>query len=463
MTILPTKWALLAIGMLFAVSVALLSSVADAQSNSIAPSNVSARDGANYGEAIVGWTPAPAAVSNRVGWASYAEVQAAHNAGNWLEAFYFVEVGGSQDRFIVRRLEPSEQHAFIVATITASGSYVYSDWVFHTTAERNYRDDSRLDTVRSRGHLICASNNGLPGFGYLNPDTGNTVGFDIDLCRAVAAAVLGNPDAVEFRPTGAAERGSTMQSGEVDMMSRNTTWTTSRNAQWGNFAPTMFYDGQGFIVPTALGVSYVLELDDATVCVQQGTTTELNLLDFVNQNNLHIHVSTFPDNTSANEAYLAGHCDALTADRSELVSTRTGLQNPDAHVILPGTISEEPLGPVVPHGDEQWYDLITAVMSILIYAEAFGITADSVPTAVTGNPSVDRLFGLEGNYGQETMGLSGTAAQRVIRAVGNYGAIYDRHLAPLGLTRAGSRNALWSTAPCNDCPKGGQIYAAPLR
>ena len=140
-----------------------------------------------------------------------------------------------------------------------------------------------------------------------------------------------------------------------------------------------------------------------------------------------------------------------------------GFPNPDDHTILPGTISEEPLGPVVPHGDEQWYDLVSAVMTMLIYAEAFGINSGNVPTAVTGNTSVDRMFGLEGGYGQETMGLSETAAQDVITQVGNYGQIYDRHLTPLGLERAGSRNALWSAAPCSDCPKGGQIYAAPLR
>ena len=322
--------------------------------------------------------------------------------------------------------------------------------------------DSRLTLVRNRGQLVCASNNSLTGFGYIN-DAGDTVGFDIDLCRAVAAAVLGDADAVEYRPTTAAERGPTMQGGEVDMMSRNTTWTSSRNISWGNFAPTMFYDGQGFMVPTALGVSGMMELDDATVCVQQGTTTELNLNDFITQNDLHIEVSTFPDNTSANEAYTAGTCDALTTDRSGLVSTRAGLDNPENHVILPGTISEEPLGPVVPHGDEEWYDIVTTVMGILIYAEAFGITANSVPTAATGETAVDRLFGLSGSYGQEDIGLGATVAQDVIRAVGNYGEIYDRHLTPLGLTREDSRNALWSAAPCTDCPKGGQIYTAPLR
>ena len=321
---------------------------------------------------------------------------------------------------------------------------------------------SRLDMVRERGQLVCASNNSLAGFGFVN-DEGNTVGFDIDLCRAVAAAVLGNANAVEFQPTTAAERGPTMQSGEVDMMSRNTTWTTSRNTGWGNFAPTMFYDGQGFMVPKSLGVSSMDELGGSAVCVQQGTTTELNLQDFINQSGLDIGVSTFPDNTTANNAYEAGQCQALTTDRSGLVSTRVGLDNPDDHTILPGTISEEPLGPVVPHGDEQWYDIVTTVMTILIYAEAFGINSGNVPEAATGNTSVDRLFGLEGSFGQEDLGLDTTVAQTVIRQVGNYGQIYDNHLTPLGLERAGSRNALWAAAPCENCPKGGQIYAAPPR
>ena len=323
-------------------------------------------------------------------------------------------------------------------------------------------EGSRLQTIKDRGTLICASNNSLAGFGFID-DSGNTVGFDIDLCRAVAAAVLGDANAVEFRPTTASERGPAMQSGEVDIMSRNTTWTSSRNAQWGNFAQTMFYDGQGFMVPKRLGVSGMMELQDAKVCVQQGTTTELNLQDFSNQNNMNLDVVTFPDNISTNAAYLNEQCDALTTDRSGLVSTRGGFDNPDDHVILAGTISEEPLGPVVPHGDEQWYDVVYSVMAILIYAEAYGITSDSVPTAVTGNTSVDRMLGLEGGYGQDSMGLSETVAQDVIRAVGNYGEIYDRHLTPLGLAREGSRNALWSGAPCTDCPKGGQVYSAPLR
>ena len=321
---------------------------------------------------------------------------------------------------------------------------------------------SRLQMVRDRGALICASTDSLAGFASIDGG-GNTVGFDIDLCRAVAAAVLGDANAVEFRPTTNSERGPTMQSGEVDMMSRNTTWTSSRNAQWGNFAQTMFYDGQGFMVPRSLGVSGMMELQGAKVCVQQGTTTELNLQDFSNQNHMDLDVLTFLDNISTNAAYLKEQCEAVTTDRSALVATRAGFDRPDDHVILSGTISEEPLGPLVPHGDEQWYDVVHSVMAILIYAEAYGITSDNLPTEVTGRTSVDRMLGLEGGYGQESMGLSETAAQDVIRGVGNYGEIYDRHLTPLGLAREGSRNALWSGAPCMDCPKGGQIYSAPLR
>ena len=322
--------------------------------------------------------------------------------------------------------------------------------------------ESRVAMIKDRGQVVCASNNSLAGFGFTD-DSGNTVGFDIDLCRALAAAVLGNADAVEYRPTTAAERGPSMQSGEVDVMSRNTTWTTSRDATWGNFAQTMFYDGQGFMVPKSLGLMSSSELGGSKVCVQQGTTTELNLQDFINQNNLDIEVVTFPDNTSTNAAYTSGQCDALTTDRSGLVANRQGFDNPDDHTILPETISEEPLGPVVPHGDEEWYDIVKSVMAILIYAEAFEITSGNIPTSSTGKSAIDRLFGIEGSWGQEELGLSPTVAQDVIRAVGNYGEIYDRHLTPLGLEREGSRNALWSSAPCMGCPKGGQVYAAPLR
>ena len=325
-------------------------------------------------------------------------------------------------------------------------------------------EKSRLETVMERGSVICASRNDVPGYGFLD-EAGNNVGFDIDLCRALAAAVLGDPNAIEIRLISAAERGPTIQSGEVDMLVRTVTWTTSRDAQWGNYAQTMFYDGQGFMVREDLGVDSALDLKDATVCVTQGTTTELNLQDFSNQHNLNITALTFEDTDAVVAAYESQQCDSFTNDRSQLAAIGSAFADVDAHVILPETISEEPLGPVVPHGDEQWYDIVKTVMGMLIYAEAYGVDSGSVPTAETGDTVVDRLFGLSGSYGQETMGLKQTAAQDVIRSVGNYGEIYDRNLASgnINLPRENGRNALWANARCTDCPKGGQIYAAPLR
>ncbi len=325
---------------------------------------------------------------------------------------------------------------------------------------------ARLQAVKDRGKVICASRNDVPGYGYID-DSGNNVGFDIDLCRALAAAVLGDPNAIEIRLITAAERGPTIQSGEVDMLVRTVTWTTSRDAGWGNYAQTMFYDGQGFMVNKAAnpGVASALDLEGATVCVTQGTTTELNLEDFSKQNGLNISALTFEDTDAVVAAYQGGQCDAFTNDRSQLAAIGSAFDNISDHIILPETISEEPLGPVVPHGDDQWFDIVKTVMAILIYAEAYGVESGNVPSAATGDTKVDRLFGLEGSFGQESLGLSQTAAQDVVRAVGNYGEIYDRNLGPSGinLPRENGRNALWADASCTDCPKGGQIYAAPLR
>ena len=292
-------------------------------------------------------------------------------------------------------------------------------------------EGDRLQAVKDRGKVICASRNDVPGYGQLD-EAGNNVGFDIDLCRALAAAVLGDPNAIEIRLISAAERGPTIQSGEVDMLVRTVTWTTSRDSQWGNYAQTMFFDGQGFLVNKELGISSALELKDATVCVTQGTTTELNLQDFSNQNNLNLEALTFEDTDAVAAAYQSGQCDAFTNDRSQLAAIGSAFQNRDDHVILPETISEEPLGPVVPHGDDQWFDIVKTVMSILIYAEAYSVDSMDVPTSVTGDTKVDRLFGLEGSFGQESLGLSKTAAQDVIKAVGNYGEIYNRNLGPGG-------------------------------
>ena len=324
--------------------------------------------------------------------------------------------------------------------------------------------EGRLNTVRERGRVICASRDDVPGYGGIDA-AGNNVGFDIDLCRALATAVLGDPNAIEIRLITAAERGPTIQSGEVDMLVRTVTWTSSRDAGWGNYAQTMFYDGQGFMVRADSGITDALELEGATVCVTLGTTTELNLQDFSDQNGLGITVSTFEDTDAVVAAYDAGQCDSFTNDNSQLAALRTALSNPADHVILPNTISEEPLGPVVPHGDDQWFDIVKTVMAILIYGEAYGVSQSDVPSAATDNTKVDRLLGLSGAFGQEELGLSETVAQDVLKAVGNYGEIYDRNLGPSGidLPREGGRNALWANAPCTDCPKGGQIYAAPLR
>ena len=352
------------------------------------------------------------------------------------------------------------------ADAMAQGAMMTDDEVMTRAGEMGMMMPSgnRLQQVKDRGKVICASRNDVPGYGYLDA-SGNNVGFDIDLCRALATAVLGDPNAIEIRLISAAERGPTIQSGEVDMLVRTVTWTTSRDSQWGNYAQTMFFDGQGFLVNKDLGISSALELGGASVCVTQGTTTELNLADFSSQNNLNIEAVTFEDTDAVVAAYESGQCDAFTNDRSQLAALGSAMSDPMAHTILPETISEEPLGPVVPHGDDQWFDVVKTVMGILIYAEAYGVDSGSVPSSVTGDTKVDRLMGLEGSFGQESLGISQTAAQDVIKAVGNYGEIYDRNLGPSGinLPREGGRNALWADAPCMGCPKGGQIYAAPLR
>ena len=324
---------------------------------------------------------------------------------------------------------------------------------------------SRLDTVRQRGKVICASRNDVPGYGALDA-AGNNVGFDIDLCRALATAVLGDPNAIEIRLITAAERGPTIQSGEVDMLVRTVTWTTSRDASWGNYAQTMFYDGQGFMVPADLGVTSAYELGGAAVCVTAGTTTELNMADFFRQNGLEYNPKVFEDTDVVLESYKSGSCDVFTNDRSQLAALRSALPNPEEHVILPETISEEPLGPVVPHGDDQWFDIVKTVMGLLIFSEAYGIDSGNVDAVAAGdNVKAKRLLGTEGSFGQDELGLDQNVGQAIIKAVGNYGEIYERNLGADGvdLPREGGRNALWADAPCQDCPKGGQIYAAPLR
>ena len=323
--------------------------------------------------------------------------------------------------------------------------------------------ESRLEAVRDRGKVVCATLQDTPGFGFLD-EAGNLEGFDIDLCRAVAAATLGDADAVELRAITAAERGPVMQAGEVDLLVFVTTWTSARDAAWGDFVPTMFYDGQGFMVHARLGISSAYELEGAAVCTVAGTTSELNMSDFFRQNRMAYSPSIFEHTDVAFQAYTEGTCDAFTTDRSALAALRSGLPDPGEHVILPETISEEPLTPLVPHGDSQWFDVVKTVMAILIQGEALGVSSANVAELTASDSvKVKRLLGAEGSWGQEDLGLDLTVAQTIISAVGNYGEIYDRHLGSGGLGLPRGRNALWADAPCVDCPKGGQIYAPPLR
>ncbi len=314
-----------------------------------------------------------------------------------------------------------------------------------------------LARVQARGRLICGGRTDLLGFGYLDDD-GRNLGIDIDLCRAVATAVLGDPEAVEIVPITAAERGPAIQSGEIDLLTRNVTWTTSRDAQWGNFTVVMFYDGQGFIVPSDLGVTELEQLDGATGCVTTGTTTELNLESAFRQRGLTYESVAFEDTASVYNAYAEGRCDFATSDKSQLLAIREGLPDPSAHEILAITISKEPLTPVVPHGDDQWLDLVKTVMWGLINAEWLDVTQANVGDMTSSeNLKVLKMLGVESEFGQAELGLSATFMQDVLAAVGNYGEIYDRYLGPNGLafTLPRGPNLHWTD--------GGLIYAPPMK
>ncbi len=312
---------------------------------------------------------------------------------------------------------------------------------------------TRLQTILDRGKLICGVNGGLPGFSFLDEATGQFTGFDADYCRAVAAALFDDPNAVEFRPLSAKERSTALQSGEIDVLIRNTTWTSSRDASWGNFGPTIFYDGQGMMVRKDLGVTKLEDLAGASICVQTGTTTELNLTDKMRELGVDFTPVVFEDIDSTYAAYEEGRCDAVTSDRSQLAARRTTMKNPDDHVILDVVMSKEPLGPVVPHGDDQWFDVVKWVVFATIQAEEFGITSQNIDQFMNSDkPEIRRFLGLEGDLGQQ-LGLSNDFTVRIIRHVGNYAEIFDRNLTPLGLGRG--VNTLWT--------EGGLLYSPPFR
>ena len=314
-----------------------------------------------------------------------------------------------------------------------------------------------LEDVKAKGFLQCGVNTGLIGFGSTD-DQGEWKGFDVDYCRAVAAAIFGDPKAVKFTPLTAKERFTALQSGEIDMLSRNTTWTMSRDTSLGlAFAGTSYYDGQGFMVKTSLGVSSALQLGGASICVQTGTTTELNMADFFKRNNMQYNPVVFEQLPEVNAAYDSGRCDAYTTDASGLYATRLTLTTPEDHVILPEIISKEPLGPVVRQGDDQWFNIVKWTHFALINAEELGVTSKNVDEMKSSdNQDIRRLLGTDGTFG-EMIGLGNDWAANVIKAVGNYGEVFERNIGtdtPLKIARG--LNALWTT-------KGGIQYAPPIR
>jgi general L-amino acid transport system substrate-binding protein len=313
----------------------------------------------------------------------------------------------------------------------------------------------RLALVKSRGKLICGVNDALPGFSALDKTTGQFSGFDADFCRAVAAAVLGDPSKVEFRPLNTGQRGPALQTGEIDVLIRNTTWTATRDTTWGLFAPTTFYDGQGIMVTKKIGAKKLADLKGATICVQSGTTTELNLTDQMRAAGVDFKPVVFADIDPTYAAYEQGRCDAVTSDKSQLASRRAVMKNPADHEIMDVTLSKEPLGPVVPLGDNPWFNVVKWTVYATIQAEEFGITSKNVDEmAKSTNPDIKRLLTDEAIA--KGLGLSADWVQKVIKAVGNYGEIYDRNLGPntpMNIPRG--VNKLWT--------QGGLLYAPPYR
>ncbi|OQW92745.1 MAG: hypothetical protein BWK78_00720 [Thiotrichaceae bacterium IS1] len=320
------------------------------------------------------------------------------------------------------------------------------------------KDGFFLRRVRTNNSLLCGGRIDLPGFGSLD-DKGRNVGFDIDLCRAVAAAVLNSPTgAIKFVLTSTEDRCKVLQQAEVDMLSRNMTWTTTRDAECGDFTWIMFYDGQGFMVRKDSNITQSADLNGKAICVVNNTTSKANLEDFCKKAGLTCELVTAEETSELFPMYDRGECDAITTDKSGLAAKFQSLSDPNAHSILNFTISKEPLSPAVPHGDDQWSDIVKTVLFGLITAEELGITQANVDAKMNDtDPQVRRLLGLEGSFGQELLGLEKGAIAQAIRAVGNYGEIYNRYFAAdkLNLPRQKSPNELVTN--------GGQIYAPPLR
>ncbi len=315
-----------------------------------------------------------------------------------------------------------------------------------------------LKAVKARGKLVCGVNGQLPGFSYIDAQ-GNWSGFDADFCRVLAAAIFGDATKVEFRPLTTQERFTALQTGEVDVLIRNTTWTLVRDTDLGlNFTVTTFYDGQGLMVRKNSGFTKLADLNGATICVQKGTTTELNLADAFSTAGLQYTPATFEDINQTYGAYAEGRCDAVTSDKSQLSSVAKGaLPDPENHVILDVTLSKEPLGPVVRHGDDQWFDIVRWAVFATFFAEEKGITSANVDQvkANAKDPEIKRFLGLEGDLGPK-LGLSTDWAYNIVKQVGNYAEIYDRNLGPNTPTYIPrGLNSLYT--------QGGLLYSPPFR
>ena len=313
-----------------------------------------------------------------------------------------------------------------------------------------------LKTVKDRGSLLCGVNQGIAGFS-LPDDKGNWSGLDVEFCRAIAAAIFNDASKVKFVPLSSKDRFTALQSGAIDVLSRNSTWTSSRDTSLGlNFAAVNYYDGQGFMVRKALKVNSALELNGASVCTQTGTTTELNLADYFRANNMKYEVIAFATADETIKAYDGGRCDVFTTDVSQLYAERLKLANINDHVILPEIISKEPLGPAVRHGDDQWFDIVKWVHFAMVNAEELGVSSKNVDEALKSNqPEIRRLVGTEGAYGEQ-LGLTKDWVVRIVKQVGNYGESFDRNVgtaSKLGISRG--LNRLWT--------KGGIQYAPPFR
>jgi general L-amino acid transport system substrate-binding protein len=340
---------------------------------------------------------------------------------------------------------------FALITITAIGALAMG---LVSTASPAH--SATLDSVRENGFVRCGVSQSLPGFSSADKN-GRWSGLDVDLCRALAAAALGSAEKVRFTPLSEKERFSALRSGEVDILSRNTTWTLARDAALRlNFAGVNFYDGQGFMVRRDLGLKSAKELGGATVCLTIGTTTDLNLGDYFRANNLRFRAIKFEDSASAAAAYDARKCDVYTTDKSALAAWRATFQKPEDHVILADIISKEPLGPVVRHGDDQWLDLVRWTLFATLNAEELGVNSANVDAMKRSpNPAIRRLLGLEGAMGAK-LGVDNDWAYRIIKQVGNYAESYERNVGPgtpLQLPRG--LNALWTN--------GGLHYPMPVR